>query len=97
MSVVTKLPFSKETIKRRQSTIFKSASRNGWCRERWMDIVSNEKKQILKYLLWLNLALGLQNLYFFVNNESLFNFLVGALNIGVWVFFRNYAGNRKDD
>ena len=59
--------------------------------------MSNEKKQILKNVLWLNLVLGLQNLYFFVNNESLFNFLVGALNIGVWVFFRNYVGNRKDD
>ena len=59
--------------------------------------MSNEKKQILKYLLWLNLALGLQNLYYFVNNESLFNFLVGALNIGEWVFFRKQAGNGKSD
>ena len=62
-----------------------------------MDIVSEEKKIFLKYILWLNLILGFQNLYFYVNNNSLFNLLVGALNIGVWVFFRSYAGNRKDD
>ena len=50
--------------------------------------MTQEKKQYLKYILWLNLALGLQNIYFYVNNDSLFNFLVGALNIGVAVFFR---------
>ena len=51
--------------------------------------MSNEKKQFLKYILWINLILGLQNLYYYVNNDSLFNFLVGALNIGVFVFYRN--------
>ena len=50
--------------------------------------MTQKNKTYLKYILWLNLALGLQNLYFFVNNNSIFNFVIGALNIGVWVFFR---------
>ena len=50
--------------------------------------MTQEKKTMIKYILWINLALGLQNLYFYVNNDSLFNFVIGALNIGVWVFFR---------
>ena len=59
--------------------------------------MSNEKKQYLKYILWLNLILGLQNIYFYVNNDSLFNLLVGSINIGVWVFFRKQAGNENND
>ena len=59
--------------------------------------MSDEKKQFLKYVLWLNLILGFQNLYFYVNNDSIFNLLVGSLNIGVWVFFRKKAGNGKSD
>ena len=50
--------------------------------------MTQEKKTILKYIIWVNLALGFYNLYFYVNNDSLFNFVIGALNIGVWVFFR---------
>ena len=51
--------------------------------------MTQEKKTILKYIIWVNLALGLYNLYFYVNNDSLFNFAIGALNIGVWVFYRS--------
>ena len=50
--------------------------------------MNEDKRQYLKWILWLNLALGLQNLYFYVNNDSLFNLVIGALNIGVWVFYR---------
>ena len=57
--------------------------------------MTQEKKTYLKYILWLNLVLGFQNLYFYVNNESLFNLLVGSLNIGVWVFYRKKAGSRE--
>ena len=53
--------------------------------------MTEEKKTMIKYILWINLALGLQNLYFYVNNDSLFNLVIGALNIGVWVFFRSKA------
>ena len=55
----------------------------------WREEVTKEKKTKIKYILWINLALGLQNLYFYVNNDSLFNFAIGALNIGVWVFYRS--------
>ena len=51
--------------------------------------MTQEKKTMLKYIIWVNLALGLYNLYFYVNNDSLFNFAIGALNIGVWVFYRS--------
>ena len=51
--------------------------------------MTQEKKTYLKYILLINLVLGFQNLYYYVNNDSLFNFLVGALNIGVAVFYRN--------
>ena len=51
--------------------------------------MTQEKKTILKYIIWVNLVLGLYNLYFYVNNDSLFNFVIGALNIGVWVFYRS--------
>ena len=53
-----------------------------------MTEMTQEKKTMIKYILWINLALGLQNLYFYVNSGSLLNFAIGALNIGVWVFFR---------
>ena len=50
--------------------------------------MTQEKKQFIKYILWINLVFGIQNLYFYVNNDSLINLTIGALNIGVWVFFR---------
>jgi len=43
--------------------------------------MTQKKKTYLKYIIWVNLIFGLQNLYYYVNNDSLFNFAVGALNI----------------
>ena len=40
-------------------------------------------------VLWLNLILGLHNIYLFVAGDNWFNFIVGSLNIGVWVFNRH--------
>ena len=57
--------------------------------------MSEEKRRYLKWILWLNLVLGFHNLYVYVNNDSLFNLAIGALNIGVWVFYRNYAGVKR--
>ena len=54
-------------------------------------MTQEEKREYLKYILWINLVLGLQNIYFYVNNDSIFNLLVGSLNIGVWVFWRKEA------
>ena len=51
--------------------------------------MTQKKKTYLKWILWLNLILGFQNLYFYVNNDSLFNLAIGALNIGVGVFYRS--------
>ena len=53
--------------------------------------MTQEKKTFLKYILWINLVFGIQNLYYYVNNDSLFNLTIGALNVGVWVFFRKIA------
>ena len=53
--------------------------------------MTQEKKTFLKYIIWINLVFGIQNLYYYVNNDSLFNLTIGALNVGVWVFFRKIA------
>ena len=47
------------------------------------------KKEILKLILKLNLILGIYNLYLYSQESLLFNLIVGSLNIGVWVFFRD--------
>jgi hypothetical protein len=52
--------------------------------------MTDEKKRDIYYIAWLNLFVGIWNLYLYVNGGSLFwNFLIGSLNIGVWVFNRN--------
>ena len=48
-----------------------------------------EKKNALEMIIWINLLLGVYNLYGFVNVNSHFNLIVGSLNIGAWVFNRN--------
>ena len=53
--------------------------------------MTQEKKTFLKYIIWINLIFGIQNLYYYVNNDSLINLTIGALNVGVWVFFRKIA------
>ena len=50
--------------------------------------MSKEKANDLSSIAWLNLVLGLYNIYLFTVGHLLFNFIVGALNVGVWVFFR---------
>ncbi len=47
------------------------------------------RKKYMKWIIWINLFFGIINLYYYVNNNSYFNLLIGALNIGVWVFNRN--------
>jgi len=51
--------------------------------------MSQNKKEIIKLSLTLNLLLGVFNLYLFCINNMLFNLVVGSANIGVWVFFRD--------
>jgi hypothetical protein len=58
--------------------------------------MTDEKKQSILYAAWLNLFVGIYNLYLYVNGGSIFwNFIIGTLNIGVWVFNRNIT--RKEN
>ena len=50
--------------------------------------MSKEKANDLSSIAWLNLVLGLYNIYLFTVGHLLFNFIIGSLNIGVWAFFR---------
>ena len=48
-----------------------------------------DKKEMLKFAILLNLVIGIYNLYLFAFSNSIFNLVIGALNVGVWVFFRD--------
>ena len=50
--------------------------------------MSNEKMKDLSTAAWLDLVLGIYNIYCFSIGHLLFNLVIGILNIGVWVFFR---------
>ena len=50
---------------------------------------TNEKMEMLKFAITINLVIGLYNIFLFSYEKSLFNFIVGSLNVGVWVFFRD--------
>lgn len=49
----------------------------------------NERTDMLKFTIYLNLFLGIYNLYLFYYSNYLLNLIIGCLNIGVWVFFRD--------
>ena len=51
--------------------------------------MSQNKKEIIKLSLTLNLLLGIFNLYLYSINNMFFNLIVGSVNVGVWVFFRD--------
>ena len=48
----------------------------------------NEKIEMMKMAIWFNLFIGIYNLYVFNEMDSLFHLVLGSVNIGVWVFFR---------
>ena len=48
----------------------------------------NEKIEMIKMTIWFNLFIGMYNLYVFNEMNSLFHLVLGSVNIGVWVFFR---------
>jgi len=48
----------------------------------------NEKIEMMKMTIWFNLFIGIYNLYVFNEMTSLFHLVLGSVNIGVWVFFR---------
>ncbi len=43
----------------------------------------------LKISIWFNLFIGLYNIYMFNQIDSIFHLVLGSLNVGVWVFFRD--------
>jgi hypothetical protein len=47
-----------------------------------------EKKQQILFIIWVNLFIGLYNIYVFSEMSSIFHLVIGVLNVGVWVFFR---------
>ncbi len=53
-------------------------------------ITEDERKEALKYILWVNLFVGFYNIYLWNLPEGqLFNILIGSANIGAWVFNRD--------
>tara|TARA_Y100001970_G_scaffold293326_1_gene439366 strand:- start:263 stop:472 length:210 start_codon:yes stop_codon:yes gene_type:complete len=48
-----------------------------------------EKKNYFNATVWINLFIGIYNMYIFTNSNSTFHLIIGALNIGVWVFNRH--------
>ena len=50
--------------------------------------MSKETRQMLRYIIWFNLFVGIYNLYLYGIEWHLFNLIVGSLNVGVWVFNR---------
>tara|TARA_Y100001973_G_C5134220_1_gene299426 strand:+ start:825 stop:986 length:162 start_codon:yes stop_codon:yes gene_type:complete len=51
--------------------------------------MSKERRENILAAAWLNLIIGIWNMYLYVNGGDLFwNFIIGSLNIGVWVFYR---------
>ena len=47
------------------------------------------RRKYLKWIIWFNLFVGVLNLYYYVNHDTTYSLIIGALNIGVWVFNRN--------
>ena len=48
----------------------------------------NGKIELMKMIIWFNLFIGIYNLYVYNEMNSLFHLVLGSINIGVWVFFR---------
>ena len=51
--------------------------------------MSNQKARDLSTASWINLIIGIYNIYCFSIGHLVFNLVIGILNVGVWVFFRN--------
>jgi len=48
-----------------------------------------ERKEMLSFAIKINLIVGIYNLYLYSISGLLFNIVIGSMNIGVWVFFRD--------
>ena len=52
-------------------------------------MTEEERIEGRKYAAWLNLFIGLYNMYLWRIDGNMFNIIIGSLNIGVWAFFRD--------
>ena len=51
--------------------------------------MSPERREAIRYSAWLNLFIGFYNIYLWnIGGDFIWNFMIGTLNIGVWVFYR---------
>ena len=50
---------------------------------------TNEKKEMFKFAIKINLFMGIYNLYLFTFSGMYFNLVIGAMNLGVFIFFRD--------
>ena len=50
---------------------------------------TKERKEMLSFAIKINLIVGIYNLYLYSMSGLLFNLVIGSMNIGVWVFFRD--------
>ena len=50
--------------------------------------LKSEKLQNIKMVIWFNLFIGIYNIYMFNEMDSIFHLVLGSMNIGVWVFWR---------
>ena len=52
-----------------------------------------ERKETLQIAIWINLIIGIYNLFIFTNMHSYFHLILGSMNVGVWVFNRDKLNN----
>ena len=52
-------------------------------------MTKKERKETLEMAIWINLVVGIYNLFIFTTMNSYFHLVLGSLNIGVWVFNRH--------
>ncbi len=62
-------------------------------------IEESKRIEILKKTIWFNLLIGVYNLFVYTSMNSYFHLILGSLNIGVWVFYRerllNFSFTKK--
>ena len=50
---------------------------------------TNDKKEMFKFAIKINLFMGIYNLFLFTFSGMYFNLVIGAMNLGVFIFFRD--------
>jgi len=50
---------------------------------------NNDKQSTIRTIIWFNLLIGMYYLYLFGTTDSIFHLVIGSLNVGVWVFFKD--------